>query len=179
MRRSKVSQLPKAVLDELNARLVAAGFSGYRGLVEWLNGQGIDISLSGLYRHGSGLQKQFEDAIADARRTRELARAVKESGENEDGALMQVASEIMQDNLLRVSLKAKEEVEGNDTRDSAETMATIAHAFANVGRFDLSRRKWQAEVKKKLDALETKSRHDGMSLDMATLNAVKEALYGG
>lgn len=178
MRRSKVSQLPKAVQDELNARLVGSGFSNYRGLVKWLSEQGYDISRSALHQHGSALEAEFQDAIADARRTRELARAAKETGEDEAGELMQAASEILQDNLLRVSLKAKQEVAGSETKDSADVMATIAHAFANIGRFDLSRRKWQAEVRKKLDALEVKGLPSGRMPDAETLKAVKETLYG-
>jgi len=178
MRRSKVSQLPKSLQDELNSRLVGSGFSNYRGLVKWLAEQGFDISRSALHQHGSTLQQQFDDAIADARRTRELARAARETGEDEDGELMCAASEILQDNLLRVSLRAKHELEGKDTKDSADTMATIAHAFANVGRFDLSRRKWLAEVKKKLEALEAESKKGSITVDMATLEVVKARLYG-
>ncbi|MDR0233270.1 MAG: DUF3486 family protein [Zoogloeaceae bacterium] len=178
VRRSKVSQLPKEIQDQLNARLVGSGFSNYRGLVKWLAEQGFDISRSALHQHGSALEEEFKAAIADARRTRELARAAKETGEDESGELMQAASEIIQDNLLRLSLKAKAEVDTAETKLSADTMATLSHAFANVGRFDLSRRKWQAEVRKRLDALEKDCARKGRPLDAATLNAIRDELYG-
>jgi hypothetical protein len=145
MRRSKISQLPQNVLDALNARLIGSGFSDYAGLVAWLSEQGYDISRSSLHRHGSGLEAEFEEAMADARRTRELARAAREAGDADNGALLEAASGIMQDSLLRVSLKLKQG-QSDDPAETAKTLSLISRAFADVGRFDLSRQKWQAEI---------------------------------
>lgn len=144
MRRSKVAALPPEVLDTLNARLVGSGFADYDGLVKWLMAQGYAISRSALHRHGSALEAEFETAIADARRTRALARAARETGDGDDGALLKAATEIMQDNLLRVSLAVKEQ--DDDVASKAKTLSLVSRAFADVGRFDLTRQKWQAEV---------------------------------
>ncbi|MDR1063648.1 MAG: DUF3486 family protein [Azoarcus sp.] len=175
MRRSKISQLPQAVLDELNTRLIGSGFSDYSGLAEWLSGQGFDISRSSLHRHGSELEDEFNAAISDARQTLALARAAQEGGD-ESGALMKTATEIMQDNLLRASLKLKSAE--YDPTELAKTLSLISRAFVDVGRFEIQRQKWQTEVRAKLDALERESQKPGATLDAATLKAVKEALYG-
>ncbi|MDR1350726.1 MAG: DUF3486 family protein [Zoogloeaceae bacterium] len=145
MRRSKISQLPQEVLDALNAKLIGSDFSGYAGLAEWLTGQGYAISRSALHRHGAELEAEFEAAMADARRARALARASREAEDADDGALLEAAAGIMQDSLLRASLKLKQG-ENGDPAETAKTLSLISRAFADVGRFDLSRQKWQAEI---------------------------------
>ena len=147
--RSKVDSLPQDVLDELNSRLVAAGFSGYEGFAEWLKDKGFDISKSALHRHGSALEAEFEEAMADARRTRALAKAARESGDEHDDSMLSAASEIMQDNLLRVSLKLRHS-EG-EPEDTAKTLSLVSRAFADIGRLDISRQKWQLEMREKLE----------------------------
>jgi hypothetical protein len=144
MRRSKISQLPQDVLDALNSRLIGSRFSDYTGLADWLEEQGYDISRSSLHRHGSALEAEFDEAMADARRARELARAAREEG-GDDGALLEAASGIMQDKLLRASLKLSQGG-ADDPAETAKTLSLISRAFADVGRFDLSRQKWQAEI---------------------------------
>ncbi|MBA3997061.1 MAG: hypothetical protein C0466_07810 [Candidatus Accumulibacter sp.] len=144
-RRSKIAALPGDVLDALNARLIGSGFSDYAGLAAWLQEQGFDISRTALHRHGSALEEEFETAMADARRTRALARAAREESDDDDGALLGAASSIMQDSLLRVSLELKNS--GGEPGEKAKALSLVSRAFADVGRFDLARQKWQEELR--------------------------------
>lgn len=154
-RPAKVKLLPPEVLDDLNARLIGQGFAGYDALAEWLQAKGFDISRATLQRHGSALEAEFEEAMADARRTRALARAARESGGDEDGSLMSAAASILQDNLLRVSLAVKRDSE-DDPAAAAKTLSLISRAFADVGRMDIANQKWMAETRAKLDVICTK-----------------------
>jgi hypothetical protein len=167
MRRAKVGALPPDVLDALNARLVGSGFSDYDGLTRWLAEQGYAISRSSLHRHGSALEAEFETAMADARRTRALARAARETNDD-DGALLAAASEIMQDNLVRVSLKLKHR-DADDPQETAKTLSMISRAFADVGRFDIARQKWQSEVAARVEAaaanVEKIAKEGGLSIE--------------
>ncbi|MFO1404697.1 MAG: phage protein Gp27 family protein [Azonexus sp.] len=147
-RRSKIKDLPGEVVDDLNARLIARGFSGYDELAGWLRDLGYDISKSAVHRHGSALEAEFEEAMADARRTRALARASREEGDG-DGALMGAAAGILQDNLLRVSLAAKRD-SGDDPAAAAKTLSLISRAFADVGRMDIANQKWMAENEQRI-----------------------------
>jgi hypothetical protein len=183
MRRSKIGQLPQDVLDALNARLIGSNFSDYDGLAVWLAEQGYDISRSSLHRHGTGLEAEFEEAMADARRTRALARAARESDDRDDGALLEAASGIMQDSLLRASLKLKQG-DSDDPAETAKTLSLISRAFADVGRFDLSRQKWQAEIeeaarKKLVEEQRAKLGELGKTgaIDPETLARVMKAAY--
>jgi len=179
-RKSKIKSLPDDVLDDLNARLVGQGFSGYEELAAWLRAAGFDISRATLQRHGSALEAEFEEAMADARRTRALARAAREAGDDDgDNAMLSAATEIMQDSLLRVSLKLKDA--GGDPTATAKTLSLVSRAFADVGRLDIARQKWMAETRSKLAALEaeaSKPRDGARKLDAETLRIVREEIYG-
>lgn len=154
-RRSKIKDLPQDVLDDLNARLIAGGFSGYDELSGWLKDRNYDISKSAVHRHGSALEAEFEEAMADARRTRALARAAREAGDEADDSLLAAASGIMQDNLLRVSMEVKHT--DDDPATKAKTLSNIARAFSDVGRLDIARQKWQEEVRAKASEVAEKA----------------------
>lgn len=148
--RSKVKALPAVVLDEFNAKLIERGFTGYEELAAWLKSIGYDISKSALHRHGSALEAEFDEAMADARRTRALARAARQSGDEHDDSMLAAASEIMQDNLLRVSLKLKRS--DGEPEETAKTLSLVSRAFADVGRLDIARQKWKIEIESKAEA---------------------------
>lgn len=148
-RRSKISALPQGIVDDLNSRLISSGFRDYVELSEWLKSLGYDISKSAVGRHGQELEAEFEEAMADARRTRALARAARESGAENDNSMLEAATEIMQDNLLRVSLQVKNE---DDPTSAAKTLSLVARAFADVGRLDIARQKWQTDMSARMAA---------------------------
>lgn len=177
-KRSKVDALPSTVLDDLNGKLIERGFSGYEELATWLKDLGYDISKSALHRHGSALEAEFEEAMADARRTRALARAAREAGDEDDGALLESASGIMQDNLLRLSLKLKNS--GAEPEDAAKTLSLISRAFADIGRFDIARQKWQSEVRAKAEsaaeAVEKIAKKGGLSA--AAVTEIRSRILG-
>ena len=168
-RRSKVDALPAEVREELDSRLIGSGFADYNALAVWLSEQGYDISRSSLHRHGAALEAEFEEALSDARRTRALARAAREDG-GEDGALLGAATEIMQDSLLRVSLKIK--ALEDDPQATAKTLSLVSRAFADVGRLDIARQKWQMEVRAKAEsaaaAVEKIALKGGLTQETAT-----------
>jgi hypothetical protein len=177
-RRSKIKDLPGEVVDDLNARLIARGFSGYDELAGWLRDLGYDISKSAVHRHGSALEAEFEEAMADARRTRALARAAREEGGEDDNAMLSAATEIMQDNLLRVSLKIKAGDE--EAAGEAKALSLVARAFSDVGRLDIARQKWMAETRQRLDKLEEEANSGagGRRIDAETLRIVRQEIYG-
>ena len=177
-RPSKIGQLPDEILEALNAELIKRGFNGYEDLSDWLKERGYNISKSAVHRHGSALEAEFEAAMADARRTRALARAARESGEENDDSLMAAASNIMQDNLLRVSLEVKHTED--DTATKAKTLSQIARAFSDVGRLDIARQKWQEELQAKAqaaaDKVEKIAKKGGMSAQ--TVDEIRRSILG-
>ena len=81
-RRSTVYSLPGATREELNRRIVAAGFGGYDDHAAWLAEEGHAISASAVKRYGKRLRRTAEadaarsgdkDPLAVAERTAGLA----------------------------------------------------------------------------------------------------------
>jgi len=67
---SKISQLPKRLRDELNARIIHNGFADYDGLETWLSeqleqqGLQVQISRTAIHREGKKLAKIGERVAA-------------------------------------------------------------------------------------------------------------------
>ncbi|MER2545905.1 MAG: phage protein Gp27 family protein [Candidatus Accumulibacter phosphatis] len=174
--RSSVSMLPEDVRDELNRRLVESNFSGYEGLARWLREQGFEISKSAIHRHGSALEADFEEAMADVRRTRALARAVKNDGD--EGEVLAATSGILQEQLLRISIALR--TADSDPAEAAKSISMVARAHSDVGRLQVALSKWQEELKAKCqaaaDACEQAARRGGLTPD--TVEVIRREILG-
>lgn len=165
-RRAAVDKLPKDVRDELTAELVGRGFSDYTALAEWLAEKGHAISRSALQRFGADLEAEFEEATQDARRSIELARAMRANGNSDnDGALLDASSSILQDQLLRISLALR--TVDVDPQEAVKLVSQASRALADLGRMTVTNKKWQAEVQENAanaaDAVEKIAKRGGLS----------------
>ena len=150
-RRSAVNKLPPEIRDELSALFIQNAFGGYTALSEWLAEKGYAISRSALHRFGSDLEEEFDEAMQDARRSIELAKAMRASGNADDnGSLLDAASTMLQDQLLRIS-RALRKVE-SDPAEAVKLLSTAARALADLGRLKVSYEKWQREEGEKIRA---------------------------
>lgn len=61
--RSKVSLLPKAVLQDLHLRVIESGFSDYEGHSAWLKSQGHDISHTSVWRYFREVQEEARSSL--------------------------------------------------------------------------------------------------------------------
>lgn len=163
--RSSVSQLPEAIRDELNRRLVGSDFSGYQELADWLCEIGHPISRSAVHRHGTALEREFEEAMADVRRTRALAKAVKDEGD--EGDMLSATSGVLQEQLLRISIALRHA--DSDPAEAAKSISIVARAHADVGRLQVALSKWQNELREKAksvaDTCEKVARRGGLTAD--------------
>lgn len=175
-RRSSVSQLPEPFLEELNRRLVNSGFSGYQELSAWLREEGFEISKSSLQRHGTQLEADFEEAMADVRRTRALAKAAKSEGD--DGEMLSATSGILQDLLLRIAVALRQV--DSDPAEAAKTISTVARAHADVGRLQVTLSKWQDELRDKArstaEAVAQVARRGGLTAD--AVDTIRREILG-
>lgn len=87
--RSSLLELPDDLRKQLNARLVAKGFSNYDGFAQWLNneletrGLELRVSRSAIHRHG----QKFEDKLETLRVATEQAKAISEGAEDDEGTM--------------------------------------------------------------------------------------------
>ena len=59
-RRSSIKSLPGEVREEIDARLVENGFTGYTELSDEMRHRGFEISKSALHRHGAAMEKRLQ-----------------------------------------------------------------------------------------------------------------------
>ena len=163
-------------MEELNRRLVNNGFSEYREMAAWLREAGFEISKSSLQRHGTKLEADFEEAMADVRRTRALAKAVKDEGD--EGDVLSATSGVLQEQLLRIAI-ALRHTDANPA-EAAKSISVVARAHADVGRLQVALSKWQEELKAKCqaaaDACEQAARRGGLTPD--TVEVIRREILG-
>lgn len=176
--RSAISQLPQSVQDDLNARLIANGFSDYNGLAVWLADQGYEISKSQVHRHGQNLQADFEEAMADVRRATALARAWAKTDEDERGDLLDTTARMLQEHLLRLTLELRKM--DKDPTDVAPVVAKVTRAISDLGRMTISHKKWIGEVREKAQVAANEvakvARKGGLSDE--AIRAIEEQVLG-
>jgi len=140
--RSAVSQLPEEIRAELERRLVRSSFSGYEQLAAWLTEQGFEISKSSLHRYGS----KFEERAAQLKVATEQARAIVAETPDDEGAISEALMRLVQEKLFSVLIDF--EVDPKKPLN----LGSLAKAIAELGRASVTQKKWQTEVKAKVDA---------------------------
>lgn len=144
-KRSKVFDLPPDVREQLNERLVGSGFQGYEELAQWLTEQGHEISRSSVQRYGRDLQEEFEEAMGSVRKTTEMARAMADAVEDDEGHLIDATARIVQEQLLKISLELRKSEAKPE--DSAHHLGKISKALSSLGRVSIAQKKHAREIR--------------------------------
>jgi hypothetical protein len=132
-----------------------------------------------VHRHGSALQADYDEAMADARGLLALTRAAGDLGDS-GSELARSSAAILQTDLVRTALELRKET---DPAKRMELLAKATKAQADIGRMTIAAEKWQAEMAAKVDAkmasLEAEAKSGtGRSFDAETLRIVREEIYG-
>lgn len=152
--RNGVYALPPELREQLNARLVQAGFGGYEGLVTWLDSQGYQISRSAVHRYGQALASEYESAMADVKKATELAKAYAADDADDGAALTGAIARLAQESLLRVllALRKAEQAGEHAPQEMARHMSQVSRALADLGRVTLSQAKHAQQLRAQLAA---------------------------
>lgn len=134
---SKVMQLPEPIRDELNARLIAAGFAGYEGLVAWLEERGHEISVSALHRYGQAFGKR----LAALKVATEQARAIAEATGDDEGRLGDALTSLVQQKAFEVL------VEMDDVGDV--DLVSLGTMLSRLNKTAVTQKQWIAQVREK------------------------------
>lgn len=168
--RSATEQLPDAILDELNQRLVASGFAGYVALSDWLAEQGYQISKSAIHRHGSALQASMEKSINRARERMEIAKALGGMTDKEKAALLEASEMVAIDQMMDVL----ESLSGWEVSDKAAIIPKLARAIADIGRSATGTARWRKDFEAEA-ALKAKTLAAAEATQAAKAEGVSEA----
>jgi hypothetical protein len=172
-KRSKIStEVPVAIREELDARLVKAGFANYQGLTTWLNqelakeGLEIRVGKSSTARYGQDFQAEFEMRMKETNQLFQIAKVAKSQNEDVEGLLREVAILQSNGNLLRLLNEVRNaEEDGADIDVVVDLNVKITSALANMGRLDIQSRKYQDEIRKQVRTEAAKELTEGLKND--------------
>jgi hypothetical protein len=173
-RRPKVTGLPQSVRAELERLLADQAHGGYEALAAWLAAQGYAISKSSLHRYDQRIQRSMAAIRASTEAARLIAQTSPDDADEHSAAVIRMVQSALFDAMLAVR-----ESEGADPAQQVKLLTHAARAVAEASRASIGQKKWAEEVRAKLDAVEQSAAKEGRTLDAATLQAIREGLYGG
>lgn len=171
---SKVELLPEDLRREFEARLVRGAFSGYEALSDWLEEQGYGISKSVLHKHGQKLKRRLEAIKAST----QAAQLLAESVPDEAGALSSAVLSLVQTEMFDLLVNLQEADAADDPGARVKMLGNAAHAMADLARASLKQKEWAAGIKAKLDALLAETQRGETTLDIRTLQRIRQDVYG-
>lgn len=173
-RRHKVDALPPDVRSWLETTLADRSHAGYKALAELLRAKGYDISHSAIWRADQRIQRTMAAIRASTEAAKLIAAASPDEADEHTAAVIRLVQSSLFEAMVRVR-----EAEDADPATQVKLLSQAAQAVAQVGRASLAQKRWQDEVRQKLDALEREQEKGEKRLDVETLKRVREALYGG
>lgn len=164
--RSKVAALPPEVKAWLDEQLVANNFSGYEALSAALAERGISIGKSALGEYGKG----FEERMAALKMASEQAKAIVTAAPDDEGAVNEALMRLVQEHLFKLLMSEEGQFD----------LPKVAKAVSELGRASVVQKKWQSEVRAKVEAaaqaVEKIAKKGGMSA--ATREEMRREILG-
>ena len=145
--RSKIEQLPDDVRADLDRKLIEDGFSNYVELAQWLTDRGHAIGKSAVGVYGQNLQRRLDAIRASTEAARLIAQAAPDEADERSNAIISLVQTEIFESLLALQDAAEE-------ADPAERVAILGKAAKNIAaltRASVTRNKWAAEIKTKID----------------------------
>lgn len=194
--RGKVAQLPEALRDELNQRLIDGGFSNFTGLESWLADQGYAIGKSSIQRYACGdpsrpgddgglrglYQRSMERGrmMAEQRKLYAAGAADEDDGERLRVRVMSAGDNIEMLNLRLTELLDRGVEDTGELMDVAKVAAALTRSLSDLGRLDLSAQKYREQVVEKARAaavsVEKIAKKGGLSGD--AVDAIRREILG-
>lgn len=134
--RSKISQLPEDVATELDAKLLASGFSDMQGLSDWLKGKGFEISKTSVNNYS----QDFEARMGALRQVTRQAQAIVAESPDEVGAVNDALIRLVQEKVFSLLLNLEVEMQSGD-------VAKITRAIADLSRASISQKRLIKEIR--------------------------------
>lgn len=171
--------LDDATRDELDRRIIAAGFGSYAEHAAWLAGQGHAISVSALQRYGAHLRDAADSdraraseakaaAMARVRYTTEVARAIQAAAGGDAFEVAERTGELCAARLYEMA--AKEDIDAKTLESIARTVNGMLQAMTSI------RTERQAVLREASKAAGEEARRRGLS--PAAEAAIRAAVEG-
>ena len=168
--------MPPDVRKWLEKTLVKRGFSGYKELESLMKEKGFNISHGAIHRHGQKLERK----LAALKASTEAAKLIAESAPDDADHRSAAVISLVQTELFEALLNLQEaEDDSVDASERIKLLSNAARAIAQASQASVNQKKWENEVRQKLQVLEQEASAGKKNLDPVTLKYLIENLYGG
>lgn len=174
-RRNKIDALPLALKAELERMLLDKTHGGYLALEEWLAEQGYTIGKSSIHRH----EQRLDAVMGRIRASAEAAIVLNRAAPDEADAQGAATIRMVQSSLFEAMMHIAEADAVVDPAERIKLLSSAARAAADASRASIGQKKWEQEVRERLDAVERAASKQGKRLDAETLKIIRDGLYGG
>jgi hypothetical protein len=179
-RPSPIDDMTADQRQAFEAELIRRNFKDYDGLVVWLRENGLELSRSAAYRHGSKLQRRLQAVRNSTEAAKLIAEAAPDDADLRSAAVISMVQSELFD--VMVTLQDLDEAEPGER---VGLLKEAARSVLDMTKASVLQKKWQADIKDKLDKafskLETQAgeaQTGPKKLDAETLAAVRREVYG-
>lgn len=168
--RSKITTLPEEIKAELDKKLISRGFADYTALVEWLQGQGFEISRSTLHRYGQAFETKCEAIKIATEQAKAIVGVVGDDEGNMNEALIRLIQQLSFDILIK-----------NEHEDLLSILPKMGVMIAKLSRASVDQKKYASDARKKAleeaaNAVETSAKQEGVSPE--TIVKIRREILG-
>lgn len=166
-RPSRWNDLPGDVRAEIERLLVARGFSDYAGLVQQIDTElGVQIPKSTLHREGQKLERTLNRIRVGTEAARQIVAVLPDAADDRTGAVVA----LVQSQLFGALLALEDAESSQDPSEKLKLLTTAARAVSEIGRASVQQKRWQEEVKDKVNQAANKidslARQGGLSAEL-------------
>lgn len=146
-KRGKIEELPEEVRHWLERALTENGFSGYELLEQLLRDKGYEIGKSSIHRYGQKIESRFKAIKASTEAARILMEGASDDQDARSGAIIGLIQSELLDTIIDM-----QEAEDGDPQERLGALSSAAKNIATLTRASVSLKRFQAEVRAKVQA---------------------------
>jgi hypothetical protein len=161
------TELSDALRDELEQKIVANHFGGYKSLESWLAEKGYAISHAAIHRHGQAMKERLQRNVANATQATLI---LKECPKYDDGLLISATLALIQSEIfgLMNTIQNLDEEETDDPEKRAKMLKDLTMSIVNIGKATSSQKKFETEIRQQereqaLSAMAKSAKAEGVS----------------
>lgn len=174
------TELSDELRDELEKKIVANHFGGYKSLESWLADKGYAISHAAIHRHGQAMKERLQRNVANATQATLI---LKECPKYDDGLLISATLALIQSEIfgLMNTIQNLDEEETDDPEKRAKMLKDLTMSIVNIGKATSSQKKFETEIRQQERELMEKQvsvelKQQGISADVE--QKIRDILIG-
>lgn len=149
-------------------------YDSYEALSRWLREQGYKISRNSLHKYGRRVQERVERAKERIEEKRLMILSLPKELDKQAAAVISMVFSELGDVMTLIS-NAGSEI---DLEMRMRLITQAARAAAELTRACVEQKKLAEEVRAKIDEIAGVAQKAGKQIDLATLETIKDGVYG-